>query len=100
VEKQMTPERWQRVKDVLHGALELTPEQRPGFLDQPAPPIRRCARIWNRFWLPLMKPAPAFSPQSLGSNSCVLGPKDGDMIRESSFMFTEAAELGKGCCYP
>src|SRR6266705_2492396 len=30
----MTPERWQQVKEVLHGALELAPEQRPAFLDQ------------------------------------------------------------------
>src|SRR5712692_6192049 len=30
----MTPERWQQVKEVLHGALELAPEQRAGFLDQ------------------------------------------------------------------
>ena len=29
----MTPERWQQVKEVLHGALELAPEQRPAFLD-------------------------------------------------------------------
>src|SRR5216684_1689446 len=29
----MTPERWQQVKDVLHGAMELAPEQRPAFLD-------------------------------------------------------------------
>src|SRR3989442_225164 len=27
----MTPERWQQVKGVLHGALELTPEQRAAF---------------------------------------------------------------------
>src|SRR5437899_12533216 len=30
----MIPERWQQVKEVLHGALELAPEQRPAFLDQ------------------------------------------------------------------
>jgi Tol biopolymer transport system component len=30
----MTPERWQQVKEVLHGALELAPEQRPAFLDK------------------------------------------------------------------
>src|SRR5215831_4622762 len=30
----MTPERWQQVKEVLDGALELAPEQRPAFLDQ------------------------------------------------------------------
>src|SRR6266849_2724001 len=30
----MTPERWQKVKEVLHGALELTPAQRPAFLDR------------------------------------------------------------------
>jgi hypothetical protein len=30
----MTPERWQQVKDVLNGALELAPEERPAFLDQ------------------------------------------------------------------
>jgi len=30
----MTPERWQQVKEVLHGALELAPEQRPAFLEQ------------------------------------------------------------------
>jgi len=29
----MTPERWQQVKQVLHGALERAPEQRPAFLD-------------------------------------------------------------------
>src|SRR6266581_9046839 len=29
----MTPERWQQVKEVLHGALELAPEQRSAFLD-------------------------------------------------------------------
>jgi Tol biopolymer transport system component len=29
----MTPERWQQVKHVLQRALELTPEQRPAFLD-------------------------------------------------------------------
>ena len=29
----MTPERWQKVKEVLHGALELTPAQRPAFLE-------------------------------------------------------------------
>src|SRR5215470_6803473 len=30
----MTPERWQQVKEVLHGVLELAPEKRPAFLDQ------------------------------------------------------------------
>jgi Tol biopolymer transport system component len=30
----MTPERWQEVKDVLNGALELAPEQRSAFLDK------------------------------------------------------------------
>lgn len=30
----MTPERWQQVKEVFHGALELDPERRPGYLDQ------------------------------------------------------------------
>jgi serine/threonine protein kinase/Tol biopolymer transport system component len=30
----MTPERWQQVKTVLDGALELAPLQRPAFLDQ------------------------------------------------------------------
>src|SRR6266851_3487718 len=30
----MTPERWQQVKEVLDGALELAPEQRPAFLEQ------------------------------------------------------------------
>jgi len=30
----MTPERWQRVKEVLHEALELAPDKRPAFLDQ------------------------------------------------------------------
>jgi serine/threonine protein kinase/Flp pilus assembly protein TadD len=30
----MTPERWQQVKKVLNGALELAPEQRPAYLDQ------------------------------------------------------------------
>src|SRR5215472_17232624 len=30
----MTPERWQQVREVLHGALELTPEQRSAFLEQ------------------------------------------------------------------
>ena len=30
----MTPERWQQVKEVLQGALDLAPEQRPAFLDQ------------------------------------------------------------------
>ena len=30
----MTPERWQQVREVLEGALGLTPEQRPAFLDQ------------------------------------------------------------------
>src|SRR5438445_7505489 len=29
----MTPERWQQVKEALHGALERAPEQRPAFLD-------------------------------------------------------------------
>jgi hypothetical protein len=32
--KEMTPERWQQVKEVLHGALELAPEQRSAFLDK------------------------------------------------------------------
>jgi hypothetical protein len=30
----MTPERWQQVKGVLYGALELAPEQRSAFLEQ------------------------------------------------------------------
>jgi eukaryotic-like serine/threonine-protein kinase len=30
----MTPERWQQVKEVLQGALELAPDERPVFLDQ------------------------------------------------------------------
>jgi hypothetical protein len=30
----MTPERWQQVKEVLNGALELAPEERPAYLDQ------------------------------------------------------------------
>jgi eukaryotic-like serine/threonine-protein kinase len=30
----MTPEHWERVREVLHQALELAPEQRPAFLDQ------------------------------------------------------------------
>jgi len=30
----MTPERWQQVKEVLHGALELAPERRSEFLDK------------------------------------------------------------------
>ena len=29
----MTPERWQQVREVLEGALDLAPEQRPAFLD-------------------------------------------------------------------
>ena len=30
----MTPERWQQVKEVLHGALELAPDQRLAFLER------------------------------------------------------------------
>jgi len=30
----MTPERWQQIRDALGQALELTPEQRPAFLDR------------------------------------------------------------------
>ena len=30
----MTPERWQKVREVLHGALEVAAEQRPAFLDK------------------------------------------------------------------
>src|SRR6516225_4273942 len=30
----MTPERWQEVKRVLNGALELDPDQRPAYLDR------------------------------------------------------------------
>jgi len=30
----MTPEHWQRVRDLLHAALQLAPEQRSAFLDQ------------------------------------------------------------------
>ncbi len=33
----MTPERWEQVREVLHGALQLAPEQRAGFLDQACP---------------------------------------------------------------
>ena len=29
----MTPERWQQVREVLHGALQLAPEERPVFLN-------------------------------------------------------------------
>jgi len=34
LEDQVTPERWQEVKDVFHGALELDPERRSSYLDQ------------------------------------------------------------------
>jgi serine/threonine protein kinase/Tol biopolymer transport system component len=30
----MTPERWERIKDLLEAALELSPEERPSFLDR------------------------------------------------------------------
>ncbi len=30
----MTPERWQQMKEVLHGALQLAPDERPAFLEQ------------------------------------------------------------------
>ncbi len=30
----MTPERWNQIKNVLHGALEQKPEERPAFLDR------------------------------------------------------------------
>lgn len=30
----MTPEQWQQVRDVLHGAMQLEPAERPTFLDQ------------------------------------------------------------------
>ena len=30
----MTPERWQQIGDVLHGAMRLPPEERTAFLDQ------------------------------------------------------------------
>jgi hypothetical protein len=30
----MTPERWQRIKEILHEALELTPGERPAFVDR------------------------------------------------------------------
>src|SRR5713226_1562469 len=30
----MTPERWQQIRDVLHGAMELPPAERAAFLDQ------------------------------------------------------------------
>jgi serine/threonine protein kinase len=30
----MTPEQWQQIKDVVHGAMDLAPEQRAAFLDQ------------------------------------------------------------------
>jgi non-specific serine/threonine protein kinase len=33
----MTPERWRQIKDVLDGALELSPEQRTAFLDRACP---------------------------------------------------------------
>ena len=33
----MTPERWQQVREVLHGALQLAPEQRAAFLDKACP---------------------------------------------------------------
>jgi non-specific serine/threonine protein kinase len=33
----MTPERWRQIKDVLHGALDLSPEQRTEFLDRACP---------------------------------------------------------------
>lgn len=30
----MKPERWQQVRDVLHGAMQLRPEERPAYLDR------------------------------------------------------------------
>ena len=33
----MTPERWKQVREVLHGALQLAPEQRPAFLHHACP---------------------------------------------------------------
>jgi serine/threonine protein kinase len=33
----MTPERWEQVREVLHGALQLAPEQRAAFLDRVCP---------------------------------------------------------------
>ena len=30
----MTPERWQQIRDVLHGAMQLPSEDRAAFLDQ------------------------------------------------------------------
>ena len=30
----MTPERWQKVRDVLHQAMQLEPEERPAYLDR------------------------------------------------------------------
>ena len=33
----MTPERWEQVREVLHGALQLAPEERAAFLDRACP---------------------------------------------------------------
>jgi hypothetical protein len=56
----MTPERWQKVKDVLHGALELAPEQRPAFLDDACSANQSLREEVESSWLPRTEDAPAF----------------------------------------
>jgi hypothetical protein len=48
----MTGESWERVKEILHQAMQLAPEQRSEFLDEACCPIPRCAKKWSRFCWP------------------------------------------------
>jgi len=56
-EGQMTPERWQDVQGVLSAALELKPQERPGYLDRALSAIP-CARKWNHSLPPRRASAP------------------------------------------
>jgi len=46
----MDPERWRRIEEIYHSALEMKPELRESYLDEACAGICRCARKSSVFW--------------------------------------------------
>ena len=46
----MSDQRWRRIEEICHEALERSPGYRAAFVREAAPATTCCARKWNRCW--------------------------------------------------
>src|SRR5262249_2249229 len=93
----MTPEQWQRVKDVFESALERAPDQRPAFLDHACDgdePLRReiqsLLAAFNEGESFLETPAVALAAETLA------GPPGESLLGQTIGHYQVTRESGRG----